>query len=112
MVKLIEIKTVQPYFDDIWYGEKGFEIRLDDKNYQVADVLWQREYYPGEDFAKTNGYTERSIMSLVTYKLPAGAFVGLANGYCCMQCEVIRRLTNMPHGLPDMMLPHRRVDEE
>jgi len=103
MVNLIEIKTIQPYFDAVWDGEKNFEIRLDDRNYKVGDILWQREYYPEmaprEISAKCSaGYTERSILSIVTYKIPAGKFSGLAEGYCAMQCEVIKRVIDTPLG--------------
>lgn len=33
------LKTVQPYFDDVASGKKTFEIRKNDRNFQVGDLL-------------------------------------------------------------------------
>lgn len=40
-----ELKTINPYFDDLFYGRKQFEVRFnDDRNFQIGDYLVLREY--------------------------------------------------------------------
>jgi len=41
------LKTVQPYFEALWSGEKRFEVRKNDRGFQVGDSLCLREYISG-----------------------------------------------------------------
>ena len=38
-VTVHELKCVQPFFDDIEAGRKTFEIRRNDRDFQIGDVL-------------------------------------------------------------------------
>ncbi|MDF2611454.1 MAG: hypothetical protein K0R92_2928 [Lachnospiraceae bacterium] len=38
------LKTLQPYFDDVKSGKKKFELRRNDRDYQVGDKLNLFEY--------------------------------------------------------------------
>jgi hypothetical protein len=38
------LKTVQPHFGDVWSGRKTFEVRYNDRNYQLGDYLVLQEY--------------------------------------------------------------------
>lgn len=69
----------------MWNGEKEFDIRLDDRNYQKGELLWQREFDP------SFGYTGREMIQAVTYLLPADTYEGLAPKYCCMGIKVLQR---------------------
>ena len=86
-MKMIELKTINPYFTDVWNGDKPFEIRKDDRDYILGDILWLREY------ATTTGYSGRSIIAEVSYIIPAGVFKGLVEGYCAMTIDILQRKT-------------------
>ncbi len=59
-------------------GEKTFEFRKNDRDYQVGDRLWLREYDPAiED------YTGPAMWRTVTYILHGGKF-GLPQGFVVM----------------------------
>jgi hypothetical protein len=83
-----EIKTINPYFSDMWNGNKPFEIRREDRGYNLGDVLWSREYNPND-----NTYTGREMLCSVDYMIAPGEFAGLSPGYCAMGCEVLQRRT-------------------
>lgn len=38
------IKTIKPHFENVWSGAKTFEIRVNDRNYQVGDTCVLMEY--------------------------------------------------------------------
>lgn len=62
------LKTVNPYFRAIESGNKTFEVRFNDRNYQVGDVLHLQE------FSQPNDYSGRVIDAEVTYLLDDPAF--------------------------------------
>lgn len=69
---LHQLKTVYPYFDDIWEGRKTFEVRLDDRidqegSFKQGDILLLREWNDG--FAGPDKYTGRKIKAVVSYLL-------------------------------------------
>lgn len=49
-----ELKTIQPHFDALWEGRKTFELRRNDRAFQVGDILrlmeWREGYYTGREF--------------------------------------------------------------
>ena len=57
-----ELKTWPEYFGAVLSGEKTFEIRNNDRDFQVGDVLALREWCP--DIGK---YTGRALDVCVTY---------------------------------------------
>jgi hypothetical protein len=88
-MKMHELKTINPYFTDVWNGMKCFEIRKNDRGFEVGDVLWLREFdpacYMGGD------YTRKSVLATVDYMLPENTFAGLSDGYCALGVSVIQR---------------------
>lgn len=74
-----ELKIRQEYFEAVISKEKTFEIRYDDRNFQVGDVLVLREY---EGY-----YTGRTVIAKVTYVL--SDFEGLKEGYVVMSIKLI-----------------------
>lgn len=70
------LKTWPEYFKAVRNGEKNFEIRKNDRNFQVGDMLVLQEYNPGQ------GYTGAEITREVTYMLDKQPFV--PSGYVCM----------------------------
>lgn len=65
------IKLSYLYFDDAQNGKKNFELRKDDRNYQVGDKLLLSE-------VKDNVLTEVDVV----YKL--ADYTGLEAGYCIL----------------------------
>lgn len=75
MRKIHSIKCYDVFFNDL-LNVKMFELRKDDRNYQVGDVLEISEYIPNFCF------TGRVKYAIVTYKL--SGFTGLEQGYCIL----------------------------
>jgi hypothetical protein len=80
-----ELKTWPEYFEEVMKGNKPFEIRRDDRNYQIGDTLILQEY------TMTNGYTDREVVADVTYIFPGGSF-GVEDGYCVMGLKITHRI--------------------
>ena len=59
-----ELKTVQPYFNDVRTGKKKFEVRKNDRGFKVGDELILKEY--NKD---TNAYTGEVLEMVITYIL-------------------------------------------
>lgn len=72
-VHLIKIKS--EYYKAVLEGKKKFELRIDDRNYQVGDIVQLMEI-EGEMF--TGYFTEVKI----TYVLRNCPEYGLQRGYC------------------------------
>ncbi len=87
-----ELKTWQEYMMDIATGKKTFEVRNNDRNFQVGDELilkgWQPLGYSRVSPSEMTGeYTGQIIDAEVTYILKGGQF-GIAYGYVVMGIEV------------------------
>lgn len=76
-------KLVQPYFDYVRFGIKKFELRKNDCDYQVGDILILREYDPNSDL---EFYSE--ITTRITYILEG--YEGIQDGYCILGIEVLK----------------------
>ncbi|MFD1884020.1 DUF3850 domain-containing protein [Paenibacillus wenxiniae] len=64
------LKLVQPYFNDVVSGAKTFEVRVNDRDFKVGDVLELLEYDP-----ETTWLTDRSVRVRVTYILDNTKYV-------------------------------------
>jgi len=56
-----ELKTLPKFFKVIEDGQKTFEIRKNDRNFQVGDVVILKE------FSSSKGYTGRELIITITY---------------------------------------------
>jgi len=72
-----ELKTWPWHFRDVQSGRKAFELRKDDRGFEVGDLLWLREFDP-----ETQEYTGQEVYRSVTLMLQQ--FPGLAEGYVIM----------------------------
>jgi hypothetical protein len=72
------LKTWPEFIDPLESGEKPFEIRKDDRNYQVGDILNLHEFDPVKQ-----QYGKRFVIRQVTYVMRSARF-GLKKGYCIM----------------------------
>jgi hypothetical protein len=62
-VRTHDLKTVQPFYDQVVAGDKTVEVRRDDRRFLVGDLLWLREYDP------ERGYSGRFTVREVTHLL-------------------------------------------
>lgn len=65
-----ELKTWPQYFQAVWNGTKTFEVRLNDRNFEVGDMLVLLEWDP-----ESNEWTGSGVCKRVTYVLDAAEFV-------------------------------------
>lgn len=72
-----DLKTWPEFFTAITSGIKPFEVRKDDRGFEVGDTLRLREWQPGV------GYTGAETTRVVTYIL-VGGFFGLEHGAVVM----------------------------
>lgn len=72
-----ELKILPQYFQAVWDGTKNFELRRNDRDYKVGDILLLREYVNGE-------YTGSFLRVIVTYILKDCSEYGLDKDYCIL----------------------------
>lgn len=75
-----ELKIATEYFEKVVSKEKLFEIRYNDRNFQVGDTLKLQEYQDGT-------YTGRIIYVKVTYILQG--FEGLQPNYVVLSVQLL-----------------------
>lgn len=75
------LKIKQPYFEDIRMRRKNFELRYNDRDYRVGDVLVLEEY---DDTSICTGYSGQVERRTVTYVLKEHPQFGLEVGYCIL----------------------------
>lgn len=75
-----ELKTWPQFYEDVASGKKTFEVRNNDRQFKVGDVLRLIEYNPDSSvYGVSSDY-------LVTYILPGGEF-GISDEYVCMSIQ-------------------------
>lgn len=85
MTQTHQLKSWPEFFAPILKGEKNFELRKNDRNFAVGDMLQLYEWEPS-----TGKRTGRELTKVVTYRLdgigPGGIppLHGLSRGYCIL----------------------------
>lgn len=74
------LKTIEPYFSDIWLGKKTFDVRFNDRNYKVGDILYLKRY---------NTLPKKSITCQVIYILDDPTYI--KEGYIIMGIKIIAK---------------------
>lgn len=83
-----ELKIFPRYFKAVQDGSKTFELRKNDRDFKVGDILVLKEFKsrlldntgPTEVVIEEGGYTGREISKRISYILEGGQF-GLRKGY-------------------------------
>jgi hypothetical protein len=83
-----ELKTWQTYWNLVNAGAKTFELRFDDRDFQVGDILVLKEY-----LQFSGVYTGRVCERIVTSKMN-GPKPGLSKGYCILSIKEVPDETN------------------
>ena len=76
-MKVHELKTVQPFFNQVAEGKKKFELRKNDRDFGYGDILILREWNNVSQHYMGNEVVVRVIGVL-------DQFVGLQQGYCIL----------------------------
>lgn len=76
-MKIHELKVKKPFYDDLFFQRKNFEVRKNDREFKVGDILHLKEY-PNEDPRKKYG-----LLREVIYILEGGQY-GLDSEYVVM----------------------------
>jgi hypothetical protein len=76
-----ELKCWPEHFEPLSRGVKTVELRRNDRNYQVGDVLILREWEPME-----NAYTGRNVHATITHIVSGGEW--LNPGYVAMSVRL------------------------
>ena len=85
------LKTLPPYFERVQSGQKTFEIRKNDRDFQVGDILELEYYNPNEPICVGYNYNALSMIKAeVKYILNGGKF-GLDADYCIMAIEILNQ---------------------
>jgi len=87
MVKIIEKKILPEYYEAVDKGVKTCELRKDDSDYCVGDILILREY-------RDTQYTGRRLCVKITYILRNCGF-GLQDGYAILCFKHLRGRQNV-----------------
>lgn len=85
-----ELKAWPEAFDAVWAGDKPFEFRKADRNFQPGDWVRLRRWDP-----TTEQYTGPEITADVGFVLRGPAF-GVPEGYCVFG---LLDVTNWPKGV-------------
>ncbi len=80
---LHELKTWPRYFERITSGQKSFELRKNDRDFQPGDAVLLREFDPD-----TMYFTGKQIHCRITYVM--SAMDGLLKDYCIFSFEDLR----------------------
>jgi len=78
-----ELKCDPKYFRRVYEGQKMFEVRKNDRDYQVGDTIRLMEYDRGKQ-----EYSEREILLKITYVLTSVDYPdGIKDGYCVLSLK-------------------------
>lgn len=81
-MKTHRLKTANPYFSDTWEHRKPFELRKNDRNFEVGDRVELVEFDPSNP-----DLLAREIHGHINYLLKD--YAGLESGFCIFSCKVL-----------------------
>lgn len=91
--KVHSIRLAKTYFNDVASGKKSFELRKNDREYKVGDMLEMLEFADGKN-------TGRIIQAEVVYMLEG--YKGLEEGYCILGISV-KKVDTEKYEIPGQM---------
>lgn len=79
------VKCVNPFFGAVWDEIKRFEYRLNDRDYEVNDIVYLQEFSPENQF-----FSGAEIKILITYLLKD--FPGLEPNHCVFAFNILEKV--------------------
>lgn len=81
-MRIHELKILPKYFERVVNGEKTFEIRKNDRDFQTGDRIELKEF----GYTK-NKFTGRCVFGTISYIFHGGEY-GLEQGYCVFSFKI------------------------
>ncbi|WP_018592603.1 ASCH/PUA domain-containing protein [Terrisporobacter glycolicus] len=81
-MRIHELKILPKYFERVIKGEKTFEIRKNDRDFQTGDEIELKEF----DNIR-NEFSGRCVFGRISYILNSGEY-GLKQGYCVFSFKI------------------------
>lgn len=88
-MKVHKLKLLQPFFDDVFFNRKEFEVRKNDRDFKVGDRLQLIEVVEG-------GNSQRYVLKDIKYILMGGQY-GIDKDY------VVLGLKEIQIGIPSRL---------
>lgn len=85
-MKIHKLKTIDPYFHDVWMGWKKFEVRVDDRDFAVDDIVLLTYFDPKNSIFTGN---DKYILVKIIYILRDEKFC--KKGYCVFGFDKIEQ---------------------
>lgn len=90
-MKLHELKIKKEYFQKVYFGNKTFELRKDDRGYEVGDLIKFKVIDKEEHSEKGfDEYVDSEALYIITYILRNVPEYGLDKDFCILG---IKRVT-------------------
>ena len=83
-MKLHELKIKQEYLIDVALGNKTFELRYNDRDYQVGDLIRFIDISVGYTSNDVEPYIDENTLYRITYVLKNVEKYGLDKDYCIL----------------------------
>lgn len=77
-----DLKIKPEYYRDVVNGDKTFEIRKNDRDYKVGDLLVMNEFRNGE-------YTGSNVHCIVSYLVQGSEEFGLDKDWCVLGIHLL-----------------------
>lgn len=84
----IRLKTWPEPFQAVLLGRKSYEIRVNDRGFQVGDILELAEWKPDKEHPDWGWFTGREVRKRVVYMTPGGQW-GLPSNLCVLGIEIV-----------------------
>ena len=90
-MKLHELKIKKEYFQEVYFGKKTFELRKDDRDYEVGDLIKfnviDNVVSPNKEEKTECAYIDENRLYEITYILRDVPEYGLDKDYCILGIE-------------------------
>lgn len=78
-------KCINPYFSEVWNEIKKAELRFNDRDYKVGDIVFQQEYFTNIEY-----FSGAEIKMRITHVLKD--YPALSPGFCMYSFEIIEKI--------------------
>ena len=106
--KVHDLKCDPVPFNAVWNLDKSYEIRNDDRNFQIGDRLLLREHDRSVN-GDVGEYLGRAVRARITHKLAGGTY-GLPDDTCALGFVVEDLIKSTPEGVITSVEHHRTPD--
>lgn len=84
-----ELKIKECYWKDVWNGRKTFEIRKNDRDFKVGDIIHFKPIYENGDLIELDPSTdEKYNRYAITYIFNGGEY-GISKDYCVLSIRQV-----------------------